>query len=561
MKKRMTVLFLITLFTCILMYPYLIRDFLPIEHDTFFHVSRIENLSLAIREGDFLPAVYPYENMGFGYASPLFYSDVLLIIPALMHIAGLALTTCYKTAVFAAVWVSAYTMCRFAERVCGKTTVSLMASAAYLFTNYRITDVFVRGALGEIFALAFLPVVLSGMYEILCRKNTDAWKLLAAGLCLLALSHNLTFLFGSILCAVLFVIFIQQVSRDTFITLCRGVGTAFLLTAFFTLPMIEQLKSQNLFVSGYNGTSLASYAMTWQQYLVNTTVFGLAGNNRPLDQTMIENIGYFLTFAPAGYFFLNKEKKNPFLTALTITGYICFLLPSALLPWDHMQFLGVMQFPWRFNTMAILLLSVPAALAADSFLKKPVLKLLLVIILSGECIWHVYPVLGRTFGMDSHMTWQDVLDGKLCDPCYSAFYVRVELAGGDYLPVTSPDYRTQTRKITLKDGTETDIAYRQSGTSMTFSIDSGEETYILPLTWYKGYQVYRYDGTRMKRLAAVPSAHGLVSFRADGKGQYICMYGNTLLRTVNMSLSAMTLALLVLNEYRKKYMKDKKQSV
>ena len=82
MKKRYVDLLALTFFTCLLMYPYLIRDLLPIEHDTFFHLSRIENLSLSIREGQFLPAVYPYENGGFGYASPLFYSDVLLIIPA-----------------------------------------------------------------------------------------------------------------------------------------------------------------------------------------------------------------------------------------------------------------------------------------------------------------------------------------------------------------------------------------------------------------------------------------------------------------------------------------------
>ena len=50
--------------TLILMFPYIVRGFTPVEHDTFFHLSRIENLSIAIREGHFFPAIYPYENNG-----------------------------------------------------------------------------------------------------------------------------------------------------------------------------------------------------------------------------------------------------------------------------------------------------------------------------------------------------------------------------------------------------------------------------------------------------------------------------------------------------------------
>ena len=59
--------------------PYLTKDFLGIEHDTFFHLSRITGLADSIREGNLFPCIYPNKNNGFGYASPLFYCDFFIL--------------------------------------------------------------------------------------------------------------------------------------------------------------------------------------------------------------------------------------------------------------------------------------------------------------------------------------------------------------------------------------------------------------------------------------------------------------------------------------------------
>ena len=80
LKKKWKDIVFACLITCLFLLPYITKDFLGIEHDTFFHVSRIEQLSKALQHGQFLPAIYPYENHHYGYASPLFYSDVFLIM-------------------------------------------------------------------------------------------------------------------------------------------------------------------------------------------------------------------------------------------------------------------------------------------------------------------------------------------------------------------------------------------------------------------------------------------------------------------------------------------------
>ena len=185
LKKKWKDIAFACLITCLFLLPYITKDFLGIEHDTFFHVSRIEQLSKAIQHGQFFPALYPYENHHYGYASPLFYSDVFLIIPALLHLCGASLAFSYKLTVGIASFLSAYAMIQLAMHITNKKGISYIASCAYLFSNYRITDVYVRGALGEIFAFAFLPCMLLGIYQIIYENSS--WITLTISLTCLAL--------------------------------------------------------------------------------------------------------------------------------------------------------------------------------------------------------------------------------------------------------------------------------------------------------------------------------------------------------------------------------------
>jgi hypothetical protein len=538
--------------TAVLMIPYLGMDLLPIEHDTFFHVSRIEQLSRSISEGNWFPAIYPYENYGFGYSSPLFYSDVLLIPAALLHLAGVPLTICYKISVIAATFVSGCAMWHLALKISQKRSLAWLGAAAYIFANYRITDIYVRGALGEVFAMMFLPMLLEGLYVILWQKEKK-WNMLAIGLTGLALSHDLTFLMGVVLCILLFAVKVKELTKEIFVTLCKGVGTAFLLTAFFTLPMIEQLLSQK-YVLNY-GTDLGAGAMQLWQFFVNKTVFGMSGYNLTPDNTMTMNVGWFLTFAPLLFLlFDHKKKEHPFVLTLCIIGYTAMLLPSSIIPWSSLTFLRFMQFPWRLSTIAMLCLAVPSAYGILSLCSKKWFTPIILACLIGEGIYHVAPVFTRTFGMTSAMTWSDILNGAIIDPCYKATYIRVELAGADYLPQNAPDYRTY--GTTIKDETETslDISYTKTGTKMIFEVsDETASSFVLPLTYYKGYQVARVnDDGSIEYINTYKTYDGMVACDNIGSGTYVCWYENTWIRKISMNISLVTAVMLALSAFWKK---------
>ena len=537
-RKLLIDITIVLALTVLLMFPYLTKSFLAIEHDTFFHVSRIEQYARALQHGQILPAIYPYENGGFGYGSPLFYSDIFLLLPAILHNLGLVLVDSYKLTVFLASFFSGITMYMLASKFTSKSSIRLLAVAAYLFSNYHITDIYVRGALGEVFALVGIPLILSGLYEIFETNQKYSFSYLI-GLVITVLSHNLSFLLCFTLVIIICIIYLPKCSFDRYKLLVSESMLACLLTAFYTFPMIEQLKSQQFYLNYYASSSaLENHAMAFWQFFANQTVFGLSGNQYKASNAMVVNIGLFLSIAPISYLFLAKKEKQPFITSMLVLGWICMLLPAQIFPWKYMSFVRVLQFPWRLNMLALPLLCVPAVIGIENLTHKlKYVPICLILLLSLEGIYHLYPATKRTFIMPHNTTWQEVTSGKLIDPYYSAQYMRVELAGGDYLPYHSPDFRSYTKTIqTTSAETVTTGEWIDYG-RYRFTI-TNPQTIVLPITYYKGYIIHNIDTAEV--LETTLSKNGLVSVMIPSAGTYVCEYQSTNIRIVSIWISILT---------------------
>ena len=537
-RKLLIDIAIVLALTVLLMFPYLTKSFLAIEHDTFFHVSRIEQYAKALQHGQILPAIYPYENGGFGYGSPLFYSDIFLLLPAILHNLGLVLVDSYKLTVFLASFFSGITMYMLASKFTSKSSIRLLAVAAYLFSNYHITDIYVRGALGEVFALVGIPLILSGLYEIFETNQKYSLSYLI-GLVITVLSHNLSFLLCFILVIIICIMYLPKCSFDRYKLLVSESMLACLLTAFYTFPMIEQLKSQQFYLNYYASSSaLENHAMAFWQFFANQTVFGLSGNQYKASNAMVVNIGLFLSIAPISYLFLAKKEKQPFITSMLVLGWICMLLPAQIFPWKYMSFVRVLQFPWRLNMLALPLLCVPAVIGIENLTHKlKYVPICLILLLSLEGIYHLYPATKRTFIMPHNTTWQEVTSGKLIDPYYSAQYMRVELAGGDYLPYHSPDFRSYTKTIQTTSGETITTGEWIDDGRYRFTI-TNPQTIVLPITYYKGYIIHNIDTAEV--LETTLSKNGLVSVTIPSAGTYVCEYQSTNIRIVSIWISILT---------------------
>ena len=559
--RRNRILLLAALILSVLFcYPYLFSSEIHVGHDLLFHLSRIEGLAERIRDFDFIPAIYPYKNNSFGYASPLFYCDFLLIIPALLYNCGMTLIRCYKVLIFLLSFFSCFSMMNLLKRITDRNSIAILAGAAYMFANYHISDVFVRCAEGEIAAIVFLPVLLSGLYEILAKRNTDQWPLLAAGLTGLLLSHNLTFMLAVIVCILLFISYLRKMNRKIFRSLCKGCICAFLLTAFFTLPMLEQMADQQFLVSETaKNRDLTDQAMNLWQFFANTTVLGGAGNSGDASTTMIENVGWFLTFMPLCWLLVKKDirKEHGFVTRCLILGYCFMIFPSSCFPWGSMKSLRILQFPWRLSIIAMVLLCVPAC-AAAAYIHLPKQKLqkwlvpFLTALLCIEGAWHLTAVYNSTYTKDDSLSYEELMHYRPVK--YWDTWRWSELCGGEYLPLCSPNYLTYSTRFKDAQGHDLNISSERDGLDLYFDI---EEKYAgqmieLPVTYYRGYQIYIINDGTETEVSTFESDNGLVAFYAETEGSYVCTYRRTSVQTASMTISAVTLILCLLMHIRKR---------
>ncbi len=559
MKKKKNGLWLI-LFCLIIslffLYPYWINGGVNLEHDTLFHLSRIEGLAHSLQEKNWLPRIYPYKNGGYGYGSPLFYSDLFLLLPALLMLWGIKVAVAYKLLLLLFTFLSALTMALCLKKLTSFVFAPYLGAFLYLFCNYRITDVYVRGALGEVMALAFLPLIPWSVYCLIQKENKTATALMTIAFSGLILTHNISFLLGCLMMGALLLINFRLLwEKDSRNALFKAILLVFGLTAFFTLPMLEQLLDHTMIVHLYGSSSaLAETALCAWQFFINQTIFGLAGNSGDPMTIMVTNPGWFLTFAPLTDLLIPYRKKTAeprFIRQCLILGGLFLASCSAILPWEHMAFCSILQFPWRLMTCAVVLLCIPAAISPFVLFQKPVWVFSVSLSFSLiNAIWLLQPVLDRTFLLSDRSDYHVLLDGSLIDPYYSATWMRVELAGGDYLPWPSVDYRGYDRCIRNQDQSIVTCEYSQASTTLFFALPQREnnEPLLAPLTWYKGYQAYQQNeaGQWIELSTTLNLETGLVQFVPlnSEAASFKISYKGTLIQKISEAISLLTLALL-----------------
>lgn len=123
--------------------------YLTYGHDLSIHLSRIEGLKAGLLAGQFPVRMDPAIINEKGYPFSLMYSDVFLCPAAVLRILGFSLQTSYKVYVVsitaATVGITFYALRKMFRSDCA----ALLGTALYTLSFYRLTNVFVRAAVGE----------------------------------------------------------------------------------------------------------------------------------------------------------------------------------------------------------------------------------------------------------------------------------------------------------------------------------------------------------------------------------------------------------------------------
>lgn len=334
-------------------------------HDSLFHLARIEALSYSIREAE-LPAYIPsFWLQGYGYPASVYYGDILLLVPSLLHVCGIGLNISYKVYVLVvntlAVLISFFSF----RSVFKEERVALFSTALYVFCSYRFLDTYVRFAVGEYTALCFLPMIVASLYVIYTSDIEDklfarrlSWAL-SVGLCMILTSHVLSTLMVCIVMGIFFLLtFKQTFQKPRFLLLLVAVGKTVLLSAFFLIPFLDFAIRVPTKASLFGASEMLQKGPGIYTLLA---FFRNAYDNDSLEfnQTIGPALLLVLLFAGVLLFYAKTSKTYKLVYILSL---LVLLFATEYFPWtklcEKVSFLHLflsIQFAWRWLGIASVL--------------------------------------------------------------------------------------------------------------------------------------------------------------------------------------------------------------
>lgn len=350
---------------------------------------RIEGLSEGIRSGQFPVKVQPLWYNGYGYACSVFYGDIFLYVPAVLRILGLSLQNAYKIFILMCnvftVIASAYSF----NGIFKNKKIAFIGTTFYVLATYRLTNIYIRAAVGEYTAMIFLPLIAYSLYLLLRNERKNGERGLNKGAFLLAISmtgilqsHLLSFEINVLIMGVICLIFLKKVlNKNVIINFIKAIGLTILFNIGFLVPFIDYMVTGKFNVNAINGgprveqTIQDSGAFFSQLFGLfyhanGTNLLREAGTNGEMPIGIGLGLGISLIVVLYLELKMRREAKQntewKIIRAATLVGILSLFLSSYHFPWDFIRELGKLprylviniQFPWRFCTVATIALSV-----------------------------------------------------------------------------------------------------------------------------------------------------------------------------------------------------------
>ncbi|MDP2649541.1 MAG: 6-pyruvoyl-tetrahydropterin synthase-related protein, partial [bacterium] len=315
-------------------------------HDGLMHLARIAAFFKSFSDGQ-IPVRWA-GDLNYGYGMPLFNFIYHLpyFISSFFIFLGFGLINTFKIVLTLSFILSGIFMFAFSKRFFEDSKKALLATLFYQFAPFRLVEVIDRGSFGEVYAYAFLPLVLFGLVKLFKTKNFYNFFLTSFAAALLIISHNSISLVFFAICTG-FIIFFAKEKKQYFHGFSSLLFGLF-ISAYYWIPALLEHKYtygdllmkdiylshfppiQNFFIP--NLTNLASLkigavSVQFGLFHVGAIIFSL-----------------ILLFKKK----VDKQfKKIAVFSLLLIVISLFFMQPISKHVWANVSFLRQFQFSWR----------------------------------------------------------------------------------------------------------------------------------------------------------------------------------------------------------------------
>lgn len=337
--------------------PILQPGYFPMHDDT--QPARVFEMAKSLKAGMF-PVRWVFD-LGYGLGYPIFnyYAPLAYYFGAIFVLLGFGSITATKIMMATGVLLSGVFMYLFTKDIWGKIG-GIVSALFYVYVPYHAVNVYVRGAVSEFWAYAFIPLVFFGLTNAFKTNKLRHIAFGAIGYAGVILSHNLTALMITplvILYALCLSLFAYKDKKPQKIyQLISVLVLGALLSAFYWLPALTEIKNTNVASQLTGGSDFKNNFVCLDQFWNSPWGFGGSTTGCLDGMSFVLGKVHILIFLLSLMVlivlpFLKIKTRKTFFALSTFLLFILsiFLMTEAALPiWKSISPMQYLQYPWRF---------------------------------------------------------------------------------------------------------------------------------------------------------------------------------------------------------------------
>lgn len=511
---------------CLFISARFMKSSIMFTHDGYVHFLRVMCTCQEYEAGNYNPIILSRMCSGFGYAANLFYNPLCTYIPCLFsfftnsYVDGIKIFMCLN------IFLAAEFMFIFLKNVSKKDSLATLGAIIYVLSPYYLSDFFIRGAVGEIIGLTFLPLLFLGLYSLINGDERKHYFIIIATVGI-ALSHNITLFYSAIFSIIFMVLNIRKIlSKPKMIIKYCIIDLIFisLLTAFYMVPLM---------ITKHD----TEYVIFNSQHMFTNNEF--ASNNSIDYNELFFNKEKRMVICKIGVptliglclllIFHNKinKKDKYFLLILLLFGSFSIFMATKYFPWKSVpEIFCILQFPWRMIGFATFFLSVCASFGINNLLdilfkdRKQFMYMYIIII--------VVLIISYTF-IFTGIKIKDKSNDSIYEKTMKSldYDININDINKDYLPEKAFNnyyyeyvYTRDKQSAKLLQGKGTILNQRKGHLKfdLNINVESDDVVIEFPYLYYLGYEATgtKKNGDKIK-IDTVESKNGFVAVSVSNR--------------------------------------------
>lgn len=371
------------------------RGYMPYGHDLEIHLRRVAGLAEGIQDGVFPVKMQQHWFNNYGYPMSIMYGDVLLYIPAVLYLGGMALWKAYAVYIVLINLGTALISYYVFKKISGNKFVALMGAYLYQLSIWRLIDIVTRQAVGEYSAIMFMPLIALGMYLLFTsdKEYGKSFLLIVGGFTGLMQTHLLSMLMAGVFTVILCITQIPKIIEyrcRRLIILIAAVISIGIVNLGTLVPMLDYYANVPMQITEEQDEYIQTYGIQLDNLTVSiadTNVLnGMQELGTDVKEEMPQTTGTALLIAfclvvviffaliilekKSGTTDKSEYRYNQIIITMALAALSLFM-SSCYMPYDYLKdhlsfiykFIGSVQYPARYLALASLFITVAFVIA------------------------------------------------------------------------------------------------------------------------------------------------------------------------------------------------------